>query len=573
MHKIMKQENGFGRRLRFGSASLGVTALVLVAVILLNVLVSVLCSEKHWFTDLTSESIYTLSDSAENLLNVTLDSVNADRPQDELVEIDIIFCADPDVLYKSTMLRYVYYTALALEQAAPESIKVSTIDVWDNPSLVDDYRNNSYSTIYPSDVIVASGSEFRILPLRSFYMYGTSDAEEPWAYNGEKKFLSGIIAVTRADAPICAVTTNHGEPFDHDTGDTEYTEFVKLIENSGYEIVYLDLEKEEIPENCRLIVTFDPQEDFSTAFHQGEGAVSEIAKLDGFLSQAYSFMVFVDEDTPELPALEEYLEEWGIVINRYSNTENNVLTEGSLEVVDPGDSLDTEGSLIFGTYQTGGLGGSLTSDMRSTGNSPKVLFGNATALSYSTGYRITHRMTDEENGTPAFTYATYTNYNWSRLIYDVFTTSDRAYAYAKSKGERLTDENGADLVVDSYDSQNPYRLMTITAHDRSISEGQGFTNVSDPSYVCAVASTDFASNAVLSTDSYGNADAIQGILRVVGREVAPVGLKWVTIYEAEMNSNYYTATEVTAWTVVLVFLPGAVLLVAGIYVLVRRRCF
>ena len=291
------------------------------------------------------------------------------------------------------------------------------------------------------------------------------------------------------------------------------------------------------------------------------------------MSQAYSFMVFVDEDTPELPALEEYLEEWGIVINRYSKTENNVVTEGTIEVVDPGNSLDTEGSLIFGTYQSGGLGASLTADMRNTGNAPKVLFGNATALSYSTGYRITHRLENTESGTPAFTYATYSNYMWSRSIYDVFTTSDRAYTYAKDEGERLTDANGDALVAGSYDSQNPYRLMTITAHNRTIGEGQGLTSVNDPTYVCAVASTDFASNDVLSTDSYGNADALVGMLRTVGREIVPVGLKWVTIYVDDMNANYYTQTEVTVWTAVLVLLPGAVLLVAGVYVLVRRRFF
>ena len=569
----MKQDNGFGRRLRFGSASLGITAAVLAVVILLNVLVSVLCSENLVFTDLTSESIYTLSDAAKNLLDMTLEAANKDASEDKPVKIDIIFCADRDMLYKTTMMRYVYYTALALEQAAPQHIRVRPIDVWENPSLVDDYRGNSYSTIYPTDIIVASGSEFRVIPAKNFYIYDSTDSTAPWAYSGEKKFLSAIIAVTRAESPICALTVGHGEPFDPKTGETEYTEFVKLIENAGYDIAYLDLEKDEIPENCRLIITFDPQKDFSTAFQKESGAVSEIAKLDKFLSNSYSFMVFVDEDTPALPALEEYLEEWGIVISRYSATENGVKTEGNLEVVDPGNSLDTEGSLIFGTYQPGGLGGSFTEDMRKTGNSPKVLFGNATALTYAKGYRTTHRLENTEKGIPAFTYGTYSNYNISRLIYDVFTTGDRSYAYAKAAGNRLTDDGGNDLVASSYDSQNPYRLMTVTSQNRTIGEGQGLTSVNDPSYVCAVASTDFASNAVLSTDSYGNADAIQGMLRVVGREIVPVGLKWVTLYDSAMKSSYYTATDVTVWTVVLVFLPGAVLTAAGIYVLVRRRFF
>ena len=568
----MKNENGFGRKLRYGSTSLGITALVIALVLLVNVAFSAVFSQNHWFTDVTSEEIYTLSDSAKNLLDVTLESVNETRPEEDPVEVDIIFCADPDQLYGSTMMRYVYYTALALEQAADGAIQVSTVDVVDNPSLVDDYRNNSYSAIYPTDVIVSSGTDFRIFPLKSFYTYDNVDATEPWAYSGEKKFLGGIIAVTCAEAPICALTTNHGEPFDPQTGETEYTEFLNLIERAGYDLVFLDLEKDKIPENCRLIITFDPKEDFTTSFQAGAGAVSEISKLDTFLSNAYSYMVFFNADTPRLDVLEEYLEEWGIAVNRYKGEDaSGAPVEGTLEVLDPGHSMDTDGSLIIGTYQTGGLGASLTEDMRETGMSPKVLFRNAVSFSYSDSYKIVHRLADEESGTQAYSYGSYYKYEWPRSVYNVFCTGERAFAYAKANGERLTDANGEDLVVDSFDPQNPYRLMTVTTHRRSISEGQGWTNVNDASYVCAVGSTDFVSNDVLSTDSYGNADALVGTLRVIGREVAPVGLKWVTIYQSGMNSKYYAPSDVTVWSAVLIATPAVVMLVAGIWVLAIKR--
>ena len=43
----MKNENGFGRKLRYGSTSLGITALVIALVLLVNVAVYVTSSNPH----------------------------------------------------------------------------------------------------------------------------------------------------------------------------------------------------------------------------------------------------------------------------------------------------------------------------------------------------------------------------------------------------------------------------------------------------------------------------------------------------------------------------------------------
>ena len=150
----MKLNNGFGRKLRYGSVSLSLTAGVIAAVLLLNVLFSVLCTENRWFIDMTAGhydnkgrtqyyGLYTLSDQAKQLLGDTIESANASRAEDDPVKVDIIFCADPDMLYGNRLMRYLYYTALAMEKQFFDTIKVSTVDVWDNPSAVDAYRTNS----------------------------------------------------------------------------------------------------------------------------------------------------------------------------------------------------------------------------------------------------------------------------------------------------------------------------------------------------------------------------------------------------------------------------------------------
>ena len=572
----MNNRNGWGRKLRHGSASIGITALVLVAVILVNVLVSVLCFNNRWFIETTGESmskknfpLYRLTDAARDLLGSTLDSVNANRAEDDPVQVDIIFCTDPDILYGNWQMRCIYFTALEMQKAFPESIKVSTRDVWDNPSSVDAYRTNSYSSIYQSDVIVASGSEFRVFGYRTFFVYNETGDTAPWGYSGEKKFLSGIIAVTRAEAPVCALTTNHGEPFATEEGRAEYSEFLKVIEGAGYDIAFVDLEKEELPEDCRLVITFDPQTDFVSTF--GGGGVSEAKKLEKHLDLTYSYVVFFDADTPKLPVLEEFLEEWGISVERYSSTDGaGNVTLGTYEIADSEHSLDAAGNTVIGQYEPEGMGGSLTSNMRETGGSPKVIFGNAVPLSYSPTYQTTYALADAEAGTGAFIYGSYYKNNLMRDVFDVFRTGDQAIAYANVNGERLTDATGAP-VISTYNKQDPYRLMTITSQTRTVGEGQGYTTVNDASYVCAVGSTEFASNAVLKERAYGNTDTLLSLLRLIGREIVPVGIKWTTLYDAEIDTEYYSQGSATVTTVFLALIPVVAFGISGLTVLVRRR--
>ncbi|MBQ7354228.1 MAG: Gldg family protein [Clostridia bacterium] len=567
----MKMNNGFGRKLRRGSVSLGITALCIAVVLLVNVLASVLLQNRYWFVDLTTEPLYTMSDTCVNLLQSTLDSAQESSDSDEPVVVDIIFCADPDLLIGHEYLRHVYYTALEMQVKFPDHIHVTTTDVWDNPSSVDAYRTNSYSSIYQTNVIIASGTEFRIYNTMDFYIADSVDSEVPWGYKAEKNFLRGIKAVTRAEAPICALTVNHGEPFATEEGKAKYSEFLKVLENAGYDVAFVDLSKEDLPANCRLIITFDPQTDFVSSF-MGEG-VSEVSKIEKHLADAYSYMVFVDADTPKLPVMEEYLEEWGIAIDRYSTTDaNGNKTTGTFEMIDPDFSLNLAGTAVIGQYATTAFGSTLTDDMREKGGSPKVIFGNAVSLSYSPTYRTSYIVPTEENGvTEAFTYGFYNKNGETRNIFDVFSTGAGAYAYAKSNGERIKDAQGEDLIVNTYNPQDPYRLMTITRQSRTIGEDQGYTSVNDSSYVCAIGSTDFASNELLSGNAYGNTDILLSVLRTIGGEVEPVGISWKYLHETAIDTNYYTTAQATVWTVVLALIPALTLSVAGIYVLVRRK--
>ena len=598
----MKLGNGWERKLRHGSASLGLCILVLVAVILLNVGMTALCTSQLWFIDLTPQStytvyqetnnlqkqvgLYTLMDETVDYLEYIFEQVNAER--EEPVKVEIIFCDEPDQLIAEEAMRYVYYTALSLQKQFPDSIKVSWRDVWSNPSSVDMYRSTSYSTIYSSNVIIASGTEFRVSSARSFYTYDSeSSTDVPVGYNGQKQFVKQILDVTGAEAPICCLTINHGEPFAAwDLNDRanwpEYSEFMNVIEGAGYEIQYLNLETDEIPENCRLILTFDPQTDFVSAFGNENVALSETKKLDAFLDKSYSFMVFMDADTPYMPNLEEYLTFWGIEYQRANGQNANGETvKGNYTVTDPTHALDGVGNTFIGQYPFGrGIGAAAMSDIVAAGTEPKVIFGNAIPIAFSSTYDRGYVMADEESGTPAYTYAYASRDGWNRMIYDVFRagTAESPANYSVEAGnELLNDENGVPM-----GGSGVFNVMTISAERRTVSEGMGYTTVNQPSFVCAVGSTEVAKNALLSSTAYGNTDALLSVLRYMGKEVNPVGLSFLALYDMQIDEAYHTQTDSTTGagsiapgimtaTVILTVLPALTMTVAGVVVLVKRK--
>ncbi len=599
-------KNGNGRFVRRSAATV-VTVCAVALVLVLNIVFGALCSENLWFIDLTPEGgynvytettsdrktvrMYTLMDETVDFVGYVIDRANERRGEEEPVHVDIIFCAAPDILKRSDEMRYVYYTALNLQKEFPETISVSHRDVWNNPSSVDMYRSTDYSNIYQTNIIVASGSEFRISSLNSYYTYDSeSDMSKPVAYNGQKMFARQILDVTGAEAPICCLTTNHGEVFGKEEyawekrgSWPEYNEFVNVIEGAGYEIRYLDLEKEEIPENCRLILSFDPNEDFRSAYgSDGENRSSEILRLDAFLEKSYSFMVFTDADTPSLPNLEEYLEFWGIEMMHYDGKDaEGKETEASYRVEDFGNRLNGTGSVFSAEYAKGrGLGTAVISDILSTSAMPTVVFGNARPLDFSDTFESRYVMGDEANGVEAYKYVFSEKDGGNRQAFDMFlagSSETPASVHATVNGEDLTDKDGNPFGVGT----GVYKVMTLSSQMRREGEGMGYSNVDKTTYVCVVGSTDMVKDEILGTTAYGNTDILLSTLRYIGKDVNPVGLSFVPMHDPTMDltvadasgkeAALFTEKQLTDMAVALIAIPTVLIAAVGVVVLVRRR--
>ncbi|MBR6782803.1 MAG: Gldg family protein [Clostridia bacterium] len=564
----MNQESNTPRKSTRRALGVAITVAVIAVVLAVNVLFSFIADRFMWQVDETTNkytsrpgvSMYT---PTENFLNVIRDyaipmvqELNATRAEkgEEPLTINVKFCSERDKVYGADKLRMIQYSVLALQKEFPGAVRVEYLNIEKNPSQVQKYKATSSSNIYPHQIIFEFGTEYRVCSYDYFYLKNDSTSNEHWAYNGEQKIASLLLALTRADSPIAAFITNHGEAVE------DCESLRNLVHRAGFDVVTIDLSRDEIPADCRLLISYDPQTDFlgmgNTAFTEGDQ--SEIDRLDEFLDQAYSFMLFVDADTPELPVLEEYLEEWGIAVSRAENAEGEL---DNLLIRDQVSKLDKDGYVPMGEYVTTGGGASITEDMRKVAYPAKVVFPNAVAIGMSDSYKKTHVVPDDTNGvTEAYTYGAYYRNGVSRYFHDVFTTSANASVEAFGKQYQVA----TDL--------NRFNLMTLSLESRTVME-TNYLSTQEPSYVAVFGSTEFASDTILDSAAYGNTDVLTATLRHMGREVMPANLEFKAFKVYTVDTEAYTVNvrSMIGTTVFMTLLPITLCIAIGVVIGVKRK--
>ncbi len=577
-------ETGTPRRGRRVTAA-AITAAVIAAVVAFNILFSFVADRFMWqvdetvtrYTNVDNISMYTATDTfldlVRELVVPKMDELNADRVAagEEPYKLKIMFCTERDKVWEADKLRMLQYTALDLQKEFPDHVEVSYINIAENPSAVQKYKATSSSNIYSHQLIFEFGTEYRVRTFDHFFIKSDESSTEHWAYNGEQKMASILLALTRAISPIAGFITNHGEQNDN------CKTFRALVERAGYDVIDVDLSKDKIPDDCRLLICYDPQTDFlgigNDAYDKDIHGDSEIDKLDDFLDKAYSFMLFVDRDTPKLPVLEEYLEEWGVTVSRGENADGE--TENYL-IRDELKKLDKDGYTVIADYAVGGAGASMTSSMQEASYPAKVVFPNATAITVADGYRPTFvepestsnsissltgllgSATEEEE--PAYSYGFYYRNGVSRSIYDVFNASVSASAEAFGK----TYEVATDL--------NRFKLMTLSVESRTLME-TNYLSTNEPSYMAVFASTEFASDALLDSAAYGNADALAATLRTTGHEVVPADLEFKAFKKYDVDTDVYPldSGNMIATTICLTALPIVICAIIGTCVHIKRK--
>ncbi len=500
----MKKSFFQSKRFKYGAVAHAITALTVVLVIVLNVVFSTVASNLGWYTDMTSSDLFTLSDAMKDMLRDTKE------------EVKIIFCADPDELMADTQyMQYIYKTA---ENLATEfdNITVECHDVIKEYNFFKQYKDTEATNIYTTSIIIASGTEFRLMDPKAFFIFDTEDSSLAWAYNGEKKFAAAILQVTASDMPLVLFTEQHGETLASDA-----TALVNLFSDAGFAVDTVNLAKDEIPEDCRIIVINDPKYDFIGMEAEAESA-NEIAKLDGFLDGLGALMVFEDyRHSEKLTNLNEFLEEWGIGFEHGSY------------MIDDEHSVSIDAATIVSEYEESGIGASIYMDMSmNLDTMPRTLSRNAMPVN----------ILWEENALESGT----------KNVYSVLSSYDTAELRKDGK----TDSTGS-------------RSLMAIARDKIIVNNENSINADYIySYVFASGCPNFVSNDYLTSNSYGNSDIIYAAMRAVGRENLLADLKYKEFDDTELT---ITTAQSTRWTAVFAILPPAIIGIAGIAVRIKRK--
>ena len=137
-----------------------ITAVVLLAVVIFNILFSVIGDRQMFYIDLSQTlyksgktNMYTLSDDCKDMIAdrviPMIDQTNKERVGrgEDPIKLNIVFCSDRDVLEDDELTRYVSYTARSIAKRFPDHVSVQYINIATNPSSVQKYKVNSAATL------------------------------------------------------------------------------------------------------------------------------------------------------------------------------------------------------------------------------------------------------------------------------------------------------------------------------------------------------------------------------------------------------------------------------------------
>ena len=548
MKRLFPQKGKYGRRAVFTAVS----ALVLLAAILLGIGTSAVKFSQNSYIDMTEEGFYTLSDTF-------LDVVGGIRD-----EITITFCADPDILLGNYNTRYTYIMAREIEKNM-DNVHVVTCDVEKNPTAVQEYRATSASVIDWNDVIISCDKRYRLITAEAFFATD-SMTEQYFAYNGEHKMATAMLSITALERPVAYMTVGHGEavydPEDPEAAGNDRTRaFYQLLTDVGLEVRTIDLDTvSAIPEDCVLLIMNGPTRDYAAtrdAWLQ-VNSTPPLEMIDRYLDDFGSMMVFKDPDA-SLPTLEEYLTEWGIVYH------NDVTVRENRTGAGDDAALEAERERLVAVYpdsQNHALGNSLFSDVADLSSAPRTIVAKSGYLT-SCWVNDTKLVSLESSaGTSA-----------------VLLSSPDAKAYRIGTANTVADDKGS------------YALARITARVRAGEVGNYY------SYVFCAATTALTDSEYLENPTYANYDILFSAIRTISRtdvyagdELGGLNKNTTTYGGKRLVDTTIAATKTDVYKngeiiytylglssgvrvllTVLILLPSVAMLAIGLVVTVRRR--
>lgn len=272
--------------------ALVITAVVLVATILLNVVVSLMSDKLPGMSiDLTSTGAFQLSETSIKLA------------QNVKKDLKITFLDDKQS-YRSKASSNTYYAQVMAiaEEYGKYNNKISAeyISIVDNPNFENKYPQETLSA---DNIIVSCGDKYRILD--QYDIFNVKSYYSTYSYiassKAEEAFDGAILAVTSTESTKLAIV--------EDNSTEDFTYFKNILEQNNYELVSVKLEQEDIPKDAKMLIVFTPEKDFSKT------AAKKIRTyLENNKEYGKNMLYIPSLKTYKTPNLDEVLSDWGITV-------------------------------------------------------------------------------------------------------------------------------------------------------------------------------------------------------------------------------------------------------------------
>lgn len=296
----MKKLNINKKSLKYGALSTALTAIVIVAVILVNMIAVMIEREYPINVDLTKESVFTMGEKTSAYLNSLDETVNIFVMMDEFY-----FESSDDKDY-----RHAYYLLRQYTEASNGKVTLT----YDQKLISDSAFCGKFpvASFQFGDVIVVYKSEFEQASVTNYRKFNIDSCFTQTEYNEikydisklEQTVTSSIMYLNSENSKKIGLVAGHG-------GEAMSEELDSLLKSNIYSVTSVDLAAgTEIPEDISVLLILQPKTDFTK---------DELAKLEKFLDGkdgklGKSLMIYVDQNTPKMPELSAVLDEWGLVI-------------------------------------------------------------------------------------------------------------------------------------------------------------------------------------------------------------------------------------------------------------------
>ncbi len=482
------------------------TALIIVAVVLLNSVAYTLVNTYGWYLNANDDVDFSLSSTAPEILTPVRESGK---------RVTVYFCMPKDELSRHDTGKYLLGTAEELEQSFSDVFDIQYVNIITKRNQNNEYVDLSQYTkdeddnelaILKTSVIFVQGDNFRVVSSSMFSDFFTLDNQQTAiAYNGEEIFLAMALWVLSAEHPVAYFTASHSEIVD--------IAFTRLLAAAGYVIDTIDLRREDIPDDCALLVISNPRSDFEKG-REGSGVITEMERLTAYADAGGDLYVCLDPYIKrELPILESFLLEYGVSVRRTEEGDKKV----SHIVRDTSSGITAGGLTMVGQLNADSDKAAQILDRINTYRDGGIFVSTAAAL-------------DVDSAKGAYPLIV-TSPSSETIAEKTVVNKDGGYTVG-AVGMRGTGENTSSL------------FMTASLY--------------------------LASSDALLTNSYANRELLYGLLECVyGADMPmPYGARMILTDNSILED--LTRTEIRLYTV-LTLLPAVAIMTAGIVILRRRR--